>query len=46
LLFHKLPFTGENLYEIVQTIQEKPLAIPEGTDSAIAGLLRGMLSIK
>jgi serine/threonine protein kinase len=46
LLFRKLPFAGENLYEIVRMIQEEPLAIPEGTDSAIADLLQGMLAVK
>lgn len=45
LLFLKLPFTGENLYEIVCAIKEQPLEIPEGTDPRLEDLLRRLLCI-
>jgi serine/threonine-protein kinase 11 len=45
LLFQKLPFSGDNLYEIVNQIKSGPVNIPEGTDMAIAELLRGMLTV-
>jgi serine/threonine-protein kinase 11 len=45
LLFLKLPFPGENLYEIVNYIRENPLEIPEGTDPLMVKLLQGMLRI-
>jgi serine/threonine protein kinase len=45
LLFMRLPFVGGSLYEIVNHIRESPLVIPDGTDPAIAKLLRGMLTI-
>lgn len=44
-LFMKLPFEGNNLYEIVNTIKSAPLYIPEGTDAAIVSLLKGTLEI-
>jgi serine/threonine protein kinase len=46
MLFLTLPFAGENLYEIVRAIQVEPLSIPDGTDPAIAELIRGMLAVK
>lgn len=45
LLFHKLPFVGDNLYEIVNFIKEKPLQIPDGVDERIASLVRSMLTV-
>jgi serine/threonine protein kinase len=45
LLFERLPFPGENLYEIVNQIKSGPVEIPDGTDGAISELLRGMLTI-
>jgi serine/threonine-protein kinase 11 len=45
LLFLKLPFPGENLYEIVNYIRANPLEIPHGTDPLIVELLRGMLTV-
>jgi serine/threonine-protein kinase 11 len=45
LLFQKLPFVGENLFEIIRSIQERPLEIPEGTDPLLANLLCGMLVV-
>ena len=45
LLFLKLPFVGDNLYEIVNFIKEKPLQIPDGVDERIAKLVRQMLTI-
>jgi serine/threonine-protein kinase 11 len=45
LLFLKLPFVGENLYEVVKDIKGRPLAIPDGTDPEIEGLLRAMLAV-
>jgi serine/threonine-protein kinase 11 len=45
LLFKRLPFAGASLYEIVNTIKEQPLEIPDGTDLAVERLLRGMLTV-
>lgn len=45
LLFGRLPFEGENLFEIICTIKENPLYIPEDTDPQIAELLQGMLKV-
>ena len=45
MLFLRLPFLGNNLYEIVRYIKQTSLQIPEGTDERIAELLRGMLNI-
>jgi serine/threonine-protein kinase 11 len=45
LLFLKLPYVGNNLYEIVSAIKAAPLDIPDGTDPAAAELLRGMLAV-
>ncbi|OHT14300.1 CAMK family protein kinase [Tritrichomonas foetus] len=44
-LFGTLPFTGENVYEIVKNILQNPLEIPEGTEDEISELLRGMLAV-
>lgn len=45
LLFLKLPFIGDNLYEIVCDIKNRPVEIPEDTDPEIVALLRGMLQV-
>jgi serine/threonine-protein kinase 11 len=45
LLFQRLPFVGTNLYEIVSSIQNEPLMIPEGTAPMVSDLLNGMLTI-
>jgi serine/threonine-protein kinase 11 len=45
LLFQRLPFAGDNLYEIVRSIKEDPLEIPEDCDPQIALLLRAMLCV-
>jgi serine/threonine-protein kinase 11 len=45
LMFRQLPFTGENLYEIICNIRTLPLSIPEGTSPEIAELLRAMLVV-
>lgn len=45
LLFLRLPFLGNNLYEIVSFIKHTSLQIPPDTDEAIASLLRQMLSV-
>jgi serine/threonine-protein kinase 11 len=45
LLFMRLPFQGENLYEIVGYIKAQPLEIPGDADPLLAQLLRGMLTI-
>lgn len=44
LLFSKLPWVGENLYEIVHLIKTTPLIIPEGTDPEVVKLLHMMLN--
>jgi serine/threonine protein kinase len=44
-LFLRLPFEGENVFEIVQKIRSQALDIPDGTDPAIEELLRGMLTV-
>lgn len=46
LLFSKLPFAGENLFEIVHNINEREFVeIPEGTDPEICNLIHGMLNV-
>jgi serine/threonine protein kinase len=45
LLFHKLPFSGSTLFEIVNDIKNHALEIPDDTDPRIAQLLRGMLTV-
>ena len=45
LLFQKLPFRGENLYEIVCDIKSRPVEIPAGTDPEAERLLKGMLQV-
>jgi serine/threonine protein kinase len=45
LLFGRLPFVGDSLFEIVNAIQSDGLAIPEGTDPQIEEVLSGMLTI-
>lgn len=44
-LYKTLPYTGENVYEIVQNAYHKPLFIPPETMPEITNLLHGMLSI-
>ena len=44
-LFGKLPFEGENVFEIVAKIKTTPLPIPDGTDPVKVSLLKGMLCI-
>lgn len=44
-LFHKFPYVGNNLYEIVRDIKAHELEIPPGTDPAIAELLHRMLAV-
>jgi serine/threonine-protein kinase 11 len=44
-LFQKLPFVGENVFEIVQDIRSRPLQIPEGTEPELVVLLQGMLTV-
>ena len=44
-VFGKLPFKGENVYEIVQNINHTNLEIPEKTDKQLEVLIRGMLSV-
>ncbi|KAH0794823.1 CAMK family protein kinase [Histomonas meleagridis] len=43
MLFQKLPYTGENLYEIVENIREKALVIPKVSFQVPEDLIRGML---
>jgi serine/threonine-protein kinase 11 len=45
MLFRRLPFQGSTLFEIVNDIKARGLEIPEGTNPAVARLLRGMLTI-
>jgi serine/threonine-protein kinase 11 len=44
-LFQKLPFVGENVFEIVQDIRSRSLHIPEGTEPELVALLQGMLTV-
>jgi serine/threonine protein kinase len=46
MLFMELPYTGGNVFEVVNDIRARPLEIPEGTDPVVAKLLRGMLCIE
>jgi serine/threonine protein kinase len=45
LLFQRLPFTGDNLYEIVYHIRENTLEIPADCDSKVEAVLRQMLEV-
>ena len=45
LLFSKLPFVGNNLFEIVRMIRTTPLQIPENCDPAVAEVLKKMLTV-
>jgi serine/threonine protein kinase len=42
-LFLELPFSGADLYEVVNAIKTSPVAFPDGTDLEIANLVRRML---
>jgi serine/threonine-protein kinase 11 len=44
-LWGRLPFVGENVYEIIQDIRSRPVEIPVGTDPELVALLRGMLCV-
>ena len=46
LLFNRLPYTGENFFEIVNAIKTTKLNIPETCDAETAALLRKMLCIE
>ena len=46
LLFNKLPYTGENFFEIVNAIKTTKLQIPETCNKEAADLLRKMLAIE
>jgi serine/threonine-protein kinase 11 len=46
LLFLKLPFVGDNLYEIVNRIKERELQIPSPCEEIVADLLRRMLTVE
>lgn len=46
LCFKKLPYTGENLFEIVTNIKETDLEFPIGTDPNLEHLIRGMLQVE
>lgn len=41
--FHRLPFTGDNVYEIPRYIKEHGLIIPNSISHELEDLLRGML---
>lgn len=45
LLFNKLPFEGDNLFEIVQYIKSSNLHFPPDTDKDIKCLITGMLTV-
>lgn len=45
LLFNQLPYTGQNLYEIVSLIKSTNLIIPKTIDPTIEHLLKGMLTV-
>jgi serine/threonine protein kinase len=44
LLFQRLPFAGDTLFEIVNAIKLEGFKIPEGTDRGIGEVLTGMLA--
>ncbi|KAH0785133.1 CAMK family protein kinase [Histomonas meleagridis] len=44
-LFKRLPFTGNNVFEIIQNVKNRPLVIPNNTDPSIVSILRGMLCV-
>ena len=45
LLYEKLPYDGNNLFEIVHNIKSQPLSFPEGGDSDLVELIKKMLVI-
>lgn len=46
LYFRELPFVGDNMYEIIRLIHEKPLVFPPGTDPLFSDLLTKMLTVE
>ena len=44
-LFKCLPFTGNNVFEIIQNVKNNPLVIPSNKDLSIDAILRGMLCV-
>jgi serine/threonine-protein kinase 11 len=44
-VFGRLPFVGENVFEIVQDIRSRAPEIPKGTAPELASLLKGMLAV-
>jgi serine/threonine-protein kinase 11 len=45
LLFSKLPFDGDNLFEIVASINENAVTFPENCDPEVSSLIRRMLTV-
>jgi serine/threonine-protein kinase 11 len=44
-LFLRLPYVGNNLFEVVHAIKEHPLRLPDSADPEVAQLLSGMLCV-
>jgi serine/threonine-protein kinase 11 len=44
-LFNRLPYEGNNIFEIVQKIMHSDLVIPETPDADVGVLLKGMLNV-
>lgn len=45
-VYKRLPVTGENLYEIANSIRTHPIEIPEGPSEPLRDLLRQMLKVR
>ena len=41
----ELPYSGENVFEIIRTIKSSPLNIPQGASPEIEDLIKGMLAV-
>ena len=41
----ELPYTGDNVFEIIRNINSSPLHIPEGASPEIEDLIKGMLAV-
>jgi serine/threonine-protein kinase 11 len=44
-LFHRFPFEGETVYEIIRSIKQSHLLIPDGCGDSLRDLLQGLLDV-
>ena len=44
-VYKRIPYEGENVFEIIRNIRSTPLVLPEGGNPEIEDLIRGMLTV-